>query len=135
MKVVEKVGPEVLEPFGGVGECLFKSVATDIDMADDPAVIRLEGGFTFYIEGCRRGCRIGAAFGDGISEELEDIVVLPTFETAGAILDLTERIEMQATAADDCQGPYQNIPHQALVGERVLKDFDKRAKRASPASV
>jgi hypothetical protein len=50
---------------------------------------------------------------------LENVVVLPPIKTAGAILDLTERIEMQATAADNCQGPYQNIPHQALVGQKV----------------
>lgn len=119
MQVVEKVGPKILEPFGGVGECLFESIATDIDMADDPTFVGLEGGFAFDIEGRCYGCGIRPAFGDRISEELEDIVVLPSFKAAGAILDLTKRIEMQATAANNCQGPYQNIPHQSLVGQKV----------------
>jgi hypothetical protein len=88
-------------------------------MTDDLSLIRLEGAFTFRIERNCRGRRIGPALGDGIAEELENIVILPSLKTTGAILGLTKRAEMQATAADDCQGPYQNISHQALVDQKV----------------
>jgi hypothetical protein len=117
--MVEQLGPKILKTFGSIDEGLFEPVTAKVDMADDPTLIGLEGAFAFGIERNRCRCRIGSALSDGIPEELENIVVLPTLKAGAAILGLTERIEMKATAADDCQGPYQNILHQALVGQKV----------------
>ena len=113
MQVVEEIGPEVLEPLGRIGKGLFEPVAAEIDMADDLSLIRFEGRFTFCIERDCHGCRIWFPLGDGIAEELENIVLLPPLKTACAVLGLTRSIEMQEAAADNCQGSYPNIPPQA----------------------
>lgn len=117
MEVIQKGGPEVFESFGSIGEGLFESIAPEIDMTDDLAFVWLKGRFAFDVEGCGRGGRIGFALADGVPEELEDIIVLQPCQTAGGIPGLTEGAEIEAGAADNCQGPYQNNPHQALVGQ------------------
>src|ERR1700731_476711 len=101
--------------FGCVGKRLFESISPQIDMPDDFALVGFEGCFTFCIEGGCYGCRIGPALGDGVAKELEDIVVLPPLESAGGILDLTCRIQMQGAAAENGQGSYQDLLHQAPV--------------------
>ena len=88
-------------------------------MADDLSLIRFEGGFAFRIERDRHSRRIGLPLGDGIAEELENIVLLPPVKTACAVLGLTRSIKMQAAAADNYQGSYPTIPPQALLGQMV----------------
>src|ERR1700759_2764416 len=89
-------------------------------MAGDLAFIGFKGAFTFGVE-CNRYCRrVGAAFCDGVAEELEDVVVLQALKAAGAILDLTDGMPARYAEASHCQGPYQNIPHQARVDEKSL---------------
>jgi hypothetical protein len=89
-------------------------------MPDDPAFIGLKRGFTFCIQCGRDRRRIGPAFCNGIAEELENIVVVaPSLESACGILNLSCSIEMQAAAAEDDQGSYQDMLHQALMVKQV----------------
>jgi hypothetical protein len=119
VEVVEEIGPEIFEPFGGIDEGLLEPIAPEVDMTDDLPFVGFEGRFTFGIQGCGYGRRIGPALADGIEEKLENIVALPTVEAARAVFDLTGNTKMQATAANNCRDPYPPIPHQPLVHQNV----------------
>lgn len=136
MEVVEDLGTEVFEAFGGVGKGLFESIAAQENMADDLAFVGFKRGFGLCIEGGGDGRRIGDAFCDGVAKELEDIVVLPALQAGQAVLPegmegvfflgsysavdrLSRAMQAEADAAKQGQHPDENIPHQALVGQSV----------------
>jgi hypothetical protein len=130
VEVVEQLRTEIFEALGGIGKGLFESIAAEENVADNLAFVGFKRGFGLRIEGGGYGRRIGAAFCDGVAEELEDIVVLPSLDPGQAVpaldvggcavLCLTVRIQLNAAAAEHCQEPYQNIPHQAFMNQTVL---------------
>jgi hypothetical protein len=114
--LVQESGAKILQPFGGIGENLFKSIYLNDNMPDYFALIGHKRAFTFGINSASQCRGIGLPPGNGVPEKLEYIVIHdPVHVMVAAICHLTVRTDIQQTAADQKPRPYHDTLMQALI--------------------
>jgi hypothetical protein len=119
--LVEQPGAEILQLPRRIRKCLLETITPDKNMPDHLSFEGLKRTFALGIQrgGIRHGIR--PSLGDGIAEELEDIVVpQPPGPMGSAVFDLAKDTQMQPATADQRHKPYHGTLPQVLIGSNDL---------------